>query len=572
MADPRLSAFNDPDMVRLSDAIARGRNFDPAANPGRLPPARLGNPELPFYTQGSSVNTAAGRVNASPNAPTYVPPPSPNAPPNMAGAVDRVTAPPQARMSPYAADTLRGARSSGIFNGVTPEQGNAFVRQLPNLVGTEAIDNAYARLENTAAANRAPLPASRAPAIGQQNFQFRGGPTSGASTYDGMPRFGVPSVVSPPATETAAQAVRASSPFMDDLGAVARGFNGAVEGLGRGVGRVMSSPVVNNPLTRTVGRIAAPIGAAIGAYNTVDELMDPNSAPRQRFSTFNQNLDAGNVGTAAKNAYYGIGDMVGTFTGLKPLARMLAGADRPAPIAMDKNGDFSRAPTNKAEYDEMMQMKYGPSRQQAGAEGSAESPFPAQQPARSEMPTMRQAVVGARPRESAEAYASRAQAEIDRRRPEREASNREIAERYALSHPAERGQDKVLGNLGHLLQGTGSLEHARAQAQELPKQTAISLRNAMANERQAEAQMKTAERPVIDRRSPVDLANTQLFDAYKAAAQKRKQDMLRANPNADTSAVDAELLNIRDRIFGKHTFSTDEVMKGLMPRVQPEVD
>lgn len=147
--------------------------------------------------------------------------------------------------------------------------------------------------------------------------------------------------------------------------------------------------------------------------------------------------------------------------------------------------------------------------------------------------------------------------------------NMRMARNYALSHTPAKD---ITAHIGNVMSGQGSYEHARAQAQELPKQTAISLRNAMANERQAEAQMKTAERPVIDKRNPVDLAKAQLFDAYKVAAQKRKQGMLRANPNADTSAVDAELLNIGDRIFGKHTFSTDEVVKALMPRVQPEVD
>ena len=53
--------------------------------------------------------------------PPPAPPPAPNAPPNAAGAVDRISAPPLPKMTPYGADTLRGARESrGRTRGCDP--------------------------------------------------------------------------------------------------------------------------------------------------------------------------------------------------------------------------------------------------------------------------------------------------------------------------------------------------------------------------------------------------------------------------------------------------------------------
>lgn len=229
------------------------------------------------------------------------------------------------------------------------------------------------------------------------------------------------------------------------------------------------------------------------------------------------------------DAFYGAGDQIYNAIHPQPEGPPMSAA----PITMDRNGNFSRAPSNQAEYDQVMAMKYGPNRQQVGAEGSADSPFPAQ--ARPQRAEGGRGMVA--PRESAEAYANRAQAEIDRRRPETMARNRDMAEAYALSHPNERGSDKVMTSMGHLRSGQGSQAHSLAQASTEQQRADANTMSARAQMRGADAQYENAKRPVavdpmkqqqsrvvagllnqfdLDRQSgmPYDSAMKRLQDAY----------------------------------------------------------
>lgn len=260
-------------------------------------------------------------------------------------------------------------------------------------------------------------------------------------------------------------------------------------------------------------------------------------------------------------------------------------------ITMDKAGNFSRAPANKAEYDYAMGLKYGAGR---GEGGDPNSEFPdqkappinktpatfavdardanrqAQRPGagaggRPGMPTMKQSYddyVRSQPLDKldAEGYARRAQLEIDRLRPEREARNREMAESYATQHPDQRGQDKVLANMGHLLTGTGSLEHARAQA-------STEQQRADATTTAANAQAQNALAAALGARTNAEIAKRgKQFNPDQVAAFQLWQDKLRQaqalkqRPGADASAIDADVMDTFQKIFrtknaNQHNFS-----------------
>lgn len=641
----------------------------------------------------------------------------PNVPPNAAGRVDRIAPPPQPKPTGYGGDTMRELQSSGLKFRLSPEQWNAANRGVMSARGTEAFDNALANAHAMAAENATPLPQSRAPAVGGQNFQFRGAPQSGAAPYDGMPRFQMPATVGDAPTpyrsnlpahgaqnftlhgnpqdvpigdgivyegpahygvpkapgtgfrtgpgngigggngsagfprggaEVANDGIKLlTGPkplppgFIDDLGSVARGFNGAVEGAGRGVAQLMNSPLINNPFMRTVGRIAGPVGAALGAYNAVDQLADPNGASHRRFAASGRDAMAGNVGSAAKNAYYGVGDVVGDFTGLRPFARWLAGADRAPPpdtskiTYNDETHEFSRAPRNMDDYRQMEQARQDaqaglpklhalttngrevaltPSevnatrgiKYEGDASGEGKGSMrdallkngyitdpntdlgtggPGGAGGRSDgvldgLPTFGGAASGGRreppmtaqqkydryimsqPSSKLDAggYARRAQLEIDRLRPERQDRNRELSENYATNHPAERGSDKVLSNMGHLLTGTGSLEHSRAQASTEQQradantmQAKAQVQNALANILNANSAAETARRP--RQFSPEQIAAGQLWLDKLAQAKALKQ-----RPGADLAAIDADVMDTFQKIFrtknaNQHNFS-----------------
>lgn len=247
------------------------------------------------------------------------------------------------------------------------------------------------------------------------------------------PAYNVPPPVSAPLSEAPA-----ASAAMQDLRAIGAPFSKAASGLGSFASYLVNNPVVNNPLTRTAARVAGPVGVALGAYNAGSELLDPSSASRQRFAAAGSDATAGNYGGAAKNAYYGVGDTVGTFTGLKPFAQWVNGKiNGPAqpPITMDKDGNFSRAPTNAAEYKQMMDMKPKATMSTAadlGIQPSSATAAKSAQPAMSYNDWLMKQPVS---KLNATDYANRANLEIEQRRPETTRQNVMMATNYALSHP-----------------------------------------------------------------------------------------------------------------------------------------
>ena len=477
MADRRLDAFNAPDLARLGDMISSGQDFDMARNPGNMGPARLGNAEMPYYGAGTPVASRGGAVNA------------------IGGAI---------RMPPVEEFPASSFPQPNQFMG----QGRAPVPRNPSF--DDKMLEFKRRNPASAGPNRGPNGAGvRLPGGVSMDSVYNppdvAGPMSGAGGGGTRDLHGAP--IGPELTPGGRVGMAVRGATLPLLGEALSGYNNmqAVRNP-RTLGDKFIQDAYQNPSLRGGAGLGQFIGEALntvgGPMQTMREIAHAGApAMSQASRAFDRGrpLEAAvDVGRAA----YDVGRSALVDHGAKPLLGALAGvgdqiynafnpqpAGPPmsaAPIALDGQGNFSRAPTNQAEYDQMMAMKYGPNRQQAGAEGSADSPFPAQDRPRGN----RGMAAPTRPRESAESYANRAQAEIDRRRPEREATNREAAERYALFHPKEQGQDKILSNMGHLLQGTGSLEHSRAQARELPRQTDISLRNAMANELNAKRPQK----------------------------------------------------------------------------------
>lgn len=255
-----------------------------------------------------------------------------------------------------------------------------------------------------------------------------------------------------------------------DLQAIAKPIGKVGSALGSFGSFLINNPVVNNPLTRTAARVAGPVGAAIGAYSAGSELLDPNSAPRQRFAAAGSDAVAGNYGSAAKNAYYGVGDVVGSATGLKPFAQYLAG--KANQITMDAEGNFSRAPTNMAEYKQMMDLKPKATMATASELGiqqpaASASPAAAAAPAQSYNDWLMKQPVS---KLNAADYANRVNLEIEKRAPDLAQQNFLKAASYAMSHPdmvtsEEHRRDgswaKTYGDRGsHAMQSYGTFRDA----------------------------------------------------------------------------------------------------------------
>ena len=132
--------------------------------------------------------------------------PAPPAPPSAqdipstysaAGGRDVIAAPSERapKLAPYAKDVLREARGMGLFDRVTPEQRQTWLRDFARLRGTEAIDRGLETLQQQALGNRQLPSGSNLPAIGAQDFTMKGSPYAQTSTYEGMPRFQVPATL-----------------------------------------------------------------------------------------------------------------------------------------------------------------------------------------------------------------------------------------------------------------------------------------------------------------------------------------------------------------------------------------
>lgn len=246
-------------------------------------------------------------------------------PPNMAGAREPVQ-PQFPRLNLRARSTLQVGQDE-LSNAVTPEQMTEWrnVEALRaqnmgrNAYGGGQAEDAVARLRGTAGGNapRFGVPSTdvRPP---RPNFEMRGnpyGPSGGGSRdlvpyREPTPNFGY----RPPGTGA-----------MDDLRAIG-GSLGEALGKAKGVGAaVMRNPLINNPLTRTLGRAVGPLGTAAGLYSAYDELTDPTSRANQHNALYNQALEEGRYGDAVGEGAMSVANTVGAATGTRGIYDFLAG-------------------------------------------------------------------------------------------------------------------------------------------------------------------------------------------------------------------------------------------------------
>lgn len=494
MVDQRFKdAFNAPDMGRLSDAIARGQNFDMVDNPGRLPPARLGNPELPYYRESKQLfpqgqaNTLGGAVE-TPNRPVT---PSPPGRPNLNNPAYQALL--RGRNAPIPSG---GAGVAGEQLGIgrnMAEPDSVVMRPQMSQLSRDPIH----RFPPGADKSAIPLRDWAAPRATQVYPDPNGG---------GTPNMRIPGRDGPPPVPP-----EAGGPG----GPLSRGPISGVAAPAATLASMMYSANEQSKDPRSL------VYRAVGHSQPGRDMFDLKSYPTSMADVENRGLDTaiaiGELGRGLYNtAMHPIDSVknavVGNMTGLAqamasgynrlqgnnpngtrrmPVGPMMMEAPMPAPRDGDPNSPFpdpAATPINKT-----------PARFALDQEDAARQ---AQRP-----------VAAPRPQTADERYNAYWKAVAPNGLGD---YNMRMARDYALSHTPAKD---ITAHIGNVMSGQGSYEHARAQAQELPKQTAINLRNAMANERTARANEITANRPVRDTRDPVKVAQattlTAIQDAYK---------------------------------------------------------
>lgn len=192
------------------------------------------------------------------------------------------------------------------------------------------------------------------------------------------------------------------------------------------------------------------------------------------------------------------------------------------------------------------------------------------------LPTMRQATAGARAAPPREPNAPMAQS--DPRHPfwggqsARDWTiDRNISS--AIGHGDYKGASDMMDGRAHMMTGEGSRAHGLAQAgteqqraDALSRQADAAVEQAKAQGLTAAAQLATANRAPRDTRDPMKVAGSDLFRGYLEGAARQKAAMKQQDPNADTSTIDAYIMEIFKQISGqyKHTFSTDETLQNTI--------